>query len=172
MLKNPYFKNRKPTYKKWWPVGLPGSQEFPRNFSPKKKNVSNNFSKFPMSFCFFAGGKKFFPQVRKCSIRGPKTLTIIGVIIFPTQKIHYSKRNPSKLPYICIIWSVQNGPHAIHHFWLEKTLSQNGAPKHPQPYEPEVKTTSTSYFPGKNGWNWHVPWSKVAFFWGWEKSHL
>ena len=33
-----------------------------------------------------------------------------GVIILPTQRMHYCKGNPSKLPYICIVDSPKMGP--------------------------------------------------------------
>ena len=36
-----------------------------------------------------------------------------GVIIFPAQTMHYYKGNPTKLPYICIVWFNQNGSHLM-----------------------------------------------------------
>ncbi len=32
-----------------------------------------------------------------------------GVIILPTQTMHYTSGNPSKQPYICIVWFPKNG---------------------------------------------------------------
>ncbi len=35
------------------------------------------------------------------------------VIILPTQTMHYERGNSSNLPYICIVWSPQNGSHLM-----------------------------------------------------------
>ena len=36
-----------------------------------------------------------------------KSWTETGVIVLPHQTMHYCKGNPSKLPYICIVWYTQ-----------------------------------------------------------------
>ena len=37
-----------------------------------------------------------------------KNRVIGGIIILPTQTMHYYKGNPSKVPYICIVWFPPN----------------------------------------------------------------
>ena len=82
----------------------------------------------PVSRC-----PKKFPGFRKAKIRKTRNdkRNTIGVIILPTQTRHYHRGNPSKLPYICIVWSSQKG-HVM-------TPAQQQGLKHPETCSPKMK---------------------------------
>ena len=98
-----------------WPTSFP-AEILRRGFSKipprKKKNDSNNCSKFPMLFGYFFGEEVLAPGQKMFDLLA-ENLNPIVINIFSTQTMHSSKGNPSKLPYVCIIWSLQNGSHLV-----------------------------------------------------------
>ena len=70
------------------------------NLCPSQEHIKQKQTPFPT-----LDKKSFSPsrQTNRWSIRG----------ILPTQTMHCYKGNPSKSPYICIVWSTQTGFHLM-----------------------------------------------------------
>ena len=88
----------------------------------------------------------------KIAIRGENPTTPTGVIILPTQTMHYYKGNPSKLPYICKMGNLM-------------TPGQTVPKKHTAPtiFGNKSRHFKVSEVPKKNGLN-QVPGNSLCIF--------